>query len=114
MNYKEFENCPLNIFLKLFTGKWKPLILYHFFHYGDIRFTELWRKIPKVSKKVLLEQLKELETSEIVERRQLNTFPPEVFYGLSEKGKTILPVIMQIEEWTKKTLPISEQNTVGE
>lgn len=62
----------------------------------------------------MLEQLKELETSEIVERRQLNTFPPEVFYGLSEKGKTILPVIMQIEEWTKKTLPISEQNTVGE
>lgn len=97
-----------------FTGKWKPVILYHFFHDGDIRFTELWRKIPKVSKKVLLEQLKELEESGIVERRQVNTFPPEVFYGLSEKGKTILPVIMQIEEWTQKTILINEQNTVGD
>ena len=103
MNYKEFENCHLNIFLKLFSGKWKPLILYHFFKNGDIRFTDLWRNIPKISKKVLLEQLKELEIAGIVKRTQINSFPPEVFYGLSEKGKSILPVILHIEDWTKNS-----------
>lgn len=104
MTYREFENCPFNIFLKVFSGKWKPLILYQFFLNGDIRFTDLWRELPKVSKKVLLEQLKELELSGIVQRTQVNTFPPEVFYGLSETGKTILPVILHIEEWTKETI----------
>ncbi|WP_268846245.1 winged helix-turn-helix transcriptional regulator [Flavobacterium aestivum] len=108
MNYNEFESCPLNTFFKLFSGKWKSLILYHCFKKGDIRFTELWRSIPKVSKKVLLEQLKELETSGIIQRTQINTFPPEVFYGLSEKGKSILPVISHIEDWTNTTILTQE------
>lgn len=109
MLYNEFENCPLNVFLKLFSGKWKPLILFHFFHKGDVRFTELWRSMPKVSKKVLLDQLKELEMSGIVKRTQVNMFPPEVFYGLSEKGKSILPVIAHIEEWTNSAILSSER-----
>ncbi|MDQ1098121.1 MULTISPECIES: winged helix-turn-helix transcriptional regulator [Chryseobacterium] len=99
MNYKEIENCPLNVFLKSFSGKWKPIILYCFFKNGNMRFTDLWRAIPAVSKKVLLQQLKELEKSEIVQRTQINTFPPEVFYGLSGKGDSLLPVILIIEEW---------------
>lgn len=104
MNVHEFENCGLNRFFKLFSGKWKALILYHFFSEADIRFTELWRVMPKVSKKVLLEQLKELERDGIVVRKQLNTFPPEVYYGLSEKGRSLLPLIGMIETWTKEQL----------
>lgn len=42
MNYKEFENCSVNLFFRIFSGKWKPLILHHFFYTGDERFIELW------------------------------------------------------------------------
>ncbi|MFM9402295.1 winged helix-turn-helix transcriptional regulator [Myroides odoratimimus] len=101
MNYDEFESCPLNVFLKLLSGKWKPLLMYQFFANGDIRFTELWRNMPRVSKKVLLEQLKDMEVSGVVKRTQINTFPPEVFYGLTEYGKSMLPLIQHIEEWVK-------------
>jgi DNA-binding HxlR family transcriptional regulator len=100
MDYNAFIDCPLKKFLKIISGKWKPLILYHFFKDGDIRFTELWRLMPKISKKVLLEQLKELEEDRIVLRKQLNTFPPEVYYGLSERGKTLMPIIENIEKWS--------------
>lgn len=104
MNYDEFESCPLNVFLKLLSGKWKPLLIHQFFTHGDIRFTELWRNMPRVSKKVLLEQLKEMESSGLVQRTQVNTFPPEVFYGLTEQGKSMLPLIQHIEEWVSDTL----------
>ncbi|ATL42492.1 helix-turn-helix domain-containing protein [Elizabethkingia sp. HX WHF] len=100
MNYKEFENCAFNRFMKLFSGKWKPLILFHFFESGDIRFTDLWRIMPVVSKKVLLEQLKELEEDGIVHRKQINTFPPEVYYGLTDKGRSLAPLMQEIEQWT--------------
>lgn len=99
MNYEEYLNCPFNKFLNILNGKWKPMILYVLFKEGDIRFTEIWRKIPKVSKKVLLEQLNSLELDGILYRKQINTFPPEVYYGLSDKGKTLGPLIIKIEKW---------------
>ncbi|AJW62310.1 putative HTH-type transcriptional regulator YybR [Elizabethkingia miricola] len=103
MNYQEFENCAFNQFMKLFSGKWKPLILFHFFESGDMRFTELWRIMPVVSKKVLLEQLKELEEDGIVRRKQVNTFPPEVYYGLTEKGSSLAPLMLSIEKWMESS-----------
>lgn len=103
MNYQEFEDCAFNQFMKLFSGKWKPLILFHFFETGNIRFTELWRMMPVVSKKVLLEQLKELEDKGIVQRRQTNVFPPEVYYGLTDRGQSLSPLIQSIEKWIKDT-----------
>lgn len=99
MNYKEFENCSVNLFFRIFSGKWKPLILHHFFYTGDERFIELWRKMPKISKKVLLEQLKEMENDGIVVRKQVNTFPPEVYYGLSETDKSLEQLLLHIESW---------------
>lgn len=83
----------------MFSGKWKPLILYHLFHTGDERFIELWRKMPKVSKKVLIAQLHELENDGIVVRKQKNTFPPEVYYGLSDTGKSLDQLLLHIETW---------------
>lgn len=102
MDIQDFENCPLNRFLKLLSGKWKPLILYHFIHYGDIRFSELWRVMPQISKKVLLEHLKDMENEGLVIRKQVNTFPPEVFYGLSDKGESLNPIIKEMEAWINK------------
>jgi DNA-binding HxlR family transcriptional regulator len=50
--------------------------------------------------KVLLEQLKELEEDGIVHRKQVNTFPPEVYYGLTDKGRSLAPLMQEIEQWT--------------
>lgn len=98
MNYEEFQKCGARVTLSLLAGKWKPLILFYLFT-GSQRFTDLWRIMPRVSKKVLLEQLKELEEAGLIVRIERNGFPPEVFYKLSEQGVTLGPIMEQLNEW---------------
>jgi DNA-binding HxlR family transcriptional regulator len=96
--YHEVECCAARVALGLISGKWKPIIFFHLAH-GSLRFTELWREIPRVSKKVLLEQLRQLETAGLVERTVQNGFPPEVSYHLSAKGAELAPILQRLEEW---------------
>lgn len=67
-----------------------------------MRFTELWRIIPKVAKKVLLEQLKQLETDELIIREEKSAFPPEVSYRVSAKGRALGPVFLMLEAWANE------------
>ncbi|MBS7562865.1 helix-turn-helix transcriptional regulator [Mucilaginibacter sp. Bleaf8] len=99
MDYNQFRHCGLNVALNILSGKWKPIILYHLFHQEEIRFTELWRIIPKVAKKVLLEHLKQMESSGLIIREEKHTFPPEVYYGISDKGRALGPALAALEEW---------------
>lgn len=105
MVYKDFKYCGLNVALGILSGKWKPVILFHLFHAQELRFTELWRMIPKVAKKVLLEQLRQMEEAGIIARREIQGFPPEVYYHLSEKGKALGPALMALESWAKEYAP---------
>ena len=98
MNYEEFQKCGARVTLSLIAGKWKPVILYYLFS-GAQRFSDLWRIMPRVSKKVLLEQLKELEKAGLIERIEKNGFPPEVFYQLTDQGATLGPILKQLDEW---------------
>jgi DNA-binding HxlR family transcriptional regulator len=101
MQYDQFRYCGLNVALNVLSGKWKPIILYHLFHEDEVRFTDLWRNIPKVAKKVLLEQLKQMEVAGVIVREERNAFPPEVYYRISEKGKALGPALMALETWAK-------------
>jgi DNA-binding HxlR family transcriptional regulator len=102
MNYNQFKHCGLNVALNILSGKWKPIILYHLFHQEELRFTELWRIIPKVTKKVLMEHLKQMETNGLIIREEKHTFPPEVYYRISEKGKTLGPILASLESWANE------------
>lgn len=105
MNYNEFKYCGLNVALGALSGKWKPVILYYLFHQEEIRFTELWRAIPKVAKKVLLEQLRQMEQDELIVRDEKNGFPPEVWYHISAKGKALGPALAALESWANEYAP---------
>lgn len=99
MNYTAFKHCGLNVALEVLSGKWKPIILFHLFHQEDIRFTDLWRNIPRVAKKVLLEHLKQMEADGLIIREERQVFPPEVYYRISEKGKALGPALAALENW---------------
>lgn len=86
----------------MLSGKWKPIILYHLFHNQEMRFTELWRIIPKVAKKVLLEHLKQMEKDGLINREEKHLFPPEVYYRISEKGRTLGPALAALEAWANE------------
>ncbi|UMY64823.1 MULTISPECIES: helix-turn-helix domain-containing protein [unclassified Flavobacterium] len=95
--------CPVSAVLDLIGGKWKPVILYCL--RSDVRrFGEIAARIPTISRKVLTDQLKELERDRLVIREQFNETPPRVEYSLSELGRSMAPVLAEMEKWGTRYL----------
>ncbi|KFF12121.1 integrase [Chryseobacterium soli] len=99
MNFEDFKNCGLRRSLDILSGKWKPLILLNLFEQDQVRFVELWRNMPRISKKVLAEQLKQLEEDHIVQRIEVYGFPPEVYYKLTDRARQLGPVLDALHDW---------------
>ncbi|BAV06316.1 transcriptional regulator, HxlR family [Filimonas lacunae] len=79
-------------------GKWKPIILGRLVN-GAVRFGKLVVQIPDISRKILTEQLKELEDDGLIIRHSYNEKPPRVEYELSDMGKSVIPILMAMTEW---------------
>lgn len=96
-----FENptdCPVVHTMSIIGGRWKPIILYCLMG-GKLRFGKLALFIPTISRKILTEQLKELENYGLIKREEFNELPPKVEYSLTELGKSLIPVINAICTW---------------
>jgi DNA-binding HxlR family transcriptional regulator len=95
---KEKTQCPVTATLQLIGGKWKTIILYCLAP-GTKRFGEIAVRIPDISRKVLTEQLKELEADGLILREQYKEIPPRVEYSLTDLGKSLSSVIRELEIW---------------
>ncbi len=91
-------NCGLDLIGEVLYGKWKIRLLW-FINEGHKRPSELQRKIPDASRRVLNIQLKELEDHELVSKTIYPVVPPKVEYALTEFGKTLIPVISALGQW---------------
>jgi DNA-binding HxlR family transcriptional regulator len=91
-------NCGLDLIGEVLYGKWKIRLLW-FINEGHKRPSELQRKIPEASRRVLNIQLKELEEHELISKIIFPVVPPKVEYSLSEFGKTLIPVISALGNW---------------
>jgi len=91
-------NCGLDLVGEVLYGKWKIRLLW-FINEGFQRPSELQRKIPDASRRVLNIQLKELEEHELVSKVIYPVVPPKVEYSLTDFGKTLIPVIAAIGGW---------------
>lgn len=92
------NNCPVTHFMNLVGGKWKVLVI-HGINMGYNRFSMLQKVIPAISKQMLINQLRELEEDNIIERTVFAEIPPRVEYTISPYGKTMLPLIVSIQKW---------------
>lgn len=90
--------CGLDLIGEVLYGKWKIRLLW-FIHEGNKRPSELQRKIPDASRRVLNMQLKELENHELVTKKIYPVVPPKVEYSLTEFGETLIPVISALGNW---------------
>lgn len=90
--------CGLDAALRVFSGKWKPLILY-FLGSGSKRYSELKRSARGVSDKVLIYQLKELEAHGIVARTDHKEVPPRVDYALTPFGESLAEAMKPLCDW---------------
>ncbi|WP_299059053.1 helix-turn-helix domain-containing protein [uncultured Polaribacter sp.] len=97
-DFKEIGDCPITKTLGFIGGRWKTIILYIL---GDrtLRFGEISARIPAISRKVLTEQLKELEKDGILNRKKFNEIPPRVEYSVTEFGKSLKNVLKEMEKW---------------
>jgi DNA-binding HxlR family transcriptional regulator len=92
---------PVNTTLGVIGGKWKSLILWHLYH-ATLRFSELEEKVTGVTQKMLTQQLRELESDGLINRKVYPVVPPKVEYSVTEYGKTLFPVLNSMAEWGEK------------
>lgn len=95
--------CPIEVTLDLVGGKYKVMILYYLMD-GTLRYNELTRCIPKATPKMLTQQLRELESSNLIDRVVYPVVPPKVEYSLSETGKSLIPVLKVMGAWGEEYL----------
>jgi len=94
-------SCPLGKAMSALGSKWKPIIVL-VIKDRKLRFGELAVRIKVISRKVLTDQLREMETDGLVIREEFKEIPPRVEYSLTEKGLALLPILYQLEEWETK------------
>ena len=85
--------------LSLINGKYKMTILYTLMTFGVVRFNEMKKYIGAISYKTLSATLKELESDGLVHRKEYPQIPPKVEYSLTERGKSLIPILDQMCEW---------------
>ena len=94
------NDCPVKTTLDIIDGKWKPLIL-HYLTGGPIRYGQLKRAIGNASRKVLTQQLRQLERDRIIHRRVIDGKICFVEYSYTPLGKTLVPVLVMLSDWGK-------------
>lgn len=101
--------CTVAVTLEVIGGKWKSLILWHL-SFKTLRFSQLQRRLAKVTQKMLTQQLRELETDGLVHREVFAEVPPRVEYSLTELGRSVVPILEMMRQWGKDY----HQTTTGE
>lgn len=91
-------NCPVGITLEMIGGKYKALILWHLAD-ESLRFSALQKAIGSVTPKMLTQQLRELETHNLIHREVFPVIPPHVEYSLTPLGKSMMPVLVAMRDW---------------
>lgn len=90
--------CPVAATLELIGGKYKALILWHLSD-KTMRFSQLKSAIGGATPKMLTQQLRELESSQLIHREVFPIIPPKVEYSLTELGRSLLPVLVAMRDW---------------
>lgn len=98
MNKNEINTCPVAEGLKIIGGKWRLQII-NAIGTETKRFGELKRSIPDISEKMLIQELKNLVSANILKRKAYKEIPPKVEYSLTPQGENVLPIIEQIENF---------------
>ncbi|HJB12740.1 MAG TPA: helix-turn-helix transcriptional regulator [Candidatus Oscillibacter excrementigallinarum] len=93
------EDTGFHYTMSLIQGKYKMVILYTLMEFEVVRFNELKKYIRSISYKTLSSTLKELEADGLVHREEYPQIPPKVEYSLTERGKSLIPILDQMCAW---------------
>lgn len=110
--YKEFserirhvkidKSCCTCRTMEIFQGKWNIRVLFELVKCDAIRFGELKKQVDGITNTMLTSTLRDLESKGLIHRTQFNEIPPHVEYSLSQAGKDLYPIFLEMMEWNNK------------
>lgn len=107
-------DCPTRLLLDRVGSKWTTMALLRLAEApGEVRFSELQRLMPGVSKKMLAQTLRSLERDGLADRRVEPTTPPRVHYRLTSHGESIVPTLQALRDWAEANMWRVEQNMLA-
>jgi DNA-binding HxlR family transcriptional regulator len=98
MSSRRPYSCGLGPALQVIGGKWKALILWEVYE-QPLRFGELKRRIPNISEKMLIQELRELEHQGVISRKMFHEVPPKVEYSITEFGISLSDALTPLADW---------------
>lgn len=104
--------CPLEYGLAIFGGKWKSRIVCVLSANERLRYSELRKELYNITDAVLAATLKDLIEDGIIDRKSYDEIPPRVEYSLTEKGKSVMPILQGICEWSDFFYKEDSENTM--
>jgi len=93
---------PFEYTLSIISGKWQLKIIYVLACLETVRYNALKRNIDGITHKMLSSQLDKLENEQIVSRKEYPQVPPKVEYSLTEKGRSLIPLVLSMCEWGRE------------
>lgn len=93
-----YQTCPMITVHRLISGKWKILILWYLSD-QTLRFSDLKKKLPEITQKMLTNQLRSLEEDGLISRTVYPVVPPKVEYALTETGLEMLPLLKSMYDY---------------
>ena len=96
---EEDIRCPLEYGLTIFGGKWKSRIICVLAAKETLRYSEIRKEMFNITDAVLAATLKDLIANGIVDRKSYDEIPPRVEYSLTDKGKSVVPILQSICQW---------------
>lgn len=93
------EGCGLKKVLNIVGGKWKIMILCVIDNNEVVRYGDLRRTVYGITNTMLAQSLKELESDGLICRTQYNEMPVRVEYSLTDKTKTMIPILLELKKW---------------
>ncbi|CAN2532424.1 MAG TPA: helix-turn-helix domain-containing protein [Methylosinus sp.] len=96
--HMDYDECPIEAAMDIIGGKWKPSILFRLAG-GTKRFSELQRLLKTITQRTLTQQLRDLERDRMISRRVYAEVPPRVEYSLTDRGRSLEPVLGLLFDW---------------
>ena len=107
-NFVLRENCPQRRIHYVLNGKWTSMVLYSL-SFGTMRTGQLARTLPGISKKMLTQTLRELESFGLIKREVFNVVPPKVEYYLTALGEIFIEPLQALYDWAEKNVEALNQ-----
>jgi len=96
------KDCPVARTLDLIGERWTILLLRDLLLHGSRRFQDFQSSLPGVAPNTLSARLKTMEENGLVRRELYNDRPPRLEYVLTDKGKSLGPIVKSMRDWGMK------------